>query len=195
MTIGKVLPALVVGALVIAGCGDDDSSGDSGSRAAGNGIDRAFVAEMVPHHQSAVEMAKIAQERGQSTFVKQFASDIIRTQTREIAILRREDESLRRAGIKRGSLGLSKHMMGMDGDMAMLKTAKPFDPVFMKMMIGHHEGAIEMAKIELDKGQDPQLKALAREIIDAQQREIREMRKQLGATGSSAGSMHHGSDG
>jgi len=186
MTIRTFLPALVAaGVLLAAGCGDDDSSGDSASSAAGNGTDRAFVGDMVPHHQSAVEMAKIAQERGQSTFVKQLASDIIKTQTDEIATLRSEDEGLETAGVKKGSLGVPEHMKGMDGDMAKLKTADPFDPAFMEMMITHHEGALEMAKAELKKGKDPELKALAQEIIEAQQREIAEMRKQLGGAGSS----------
>jgi uncharacterized protein (DUF305 family) len=44
--------------------------------------DRAFVAAMIPHHESAVEMAEIAQ-RGESEFVKRLAGDIIRTQNAE----------------------------------------------------------------------------------------------------------------
>lgn len=193
MTVTKILAALAVaGAFIVAGCDDDKSSGDSSSRPAGNGADRAFAAEMIPHHESAIEMAKIAQKRAQSTFVKQLASDIITTQTQEIAILRREDEELKKAGVKVGSLGVPEHMMGMEGDVAMLKTAKPFDAAFLKMMITHHEGAIAMAKAELKKGQDPELKALAQNIIKTQQREIAQMRKQLadGASGSSGDAMN-----
>ena len=37
-----------------------------------------------------------------------------------------------------------------------------------------------MAKVELEKGQDPELRTLAQQIIDAQQREIVAMREQLG---------------
>jgi uncharacterized protein (DUF305 family) len=198
MTLSKILAALAVaGALIAAGCGDDDnSSGAKGSTAGGNGADRAFVADMVPHHQSAIEMAKIAQDRGQSTFVKELADDIITTQTEEIKVLRREDEGLDTAGFKAGSLGVPEHMKGMEGDPATLKTADPFDGAFLKMMIPHHQGAIEMAKAELAKGTDRELKAIASDIINVQQREISDMRKHLGDAGASDDGMKddaHGS--
>ncbi len=175
----KILPAMVAAiALFVAACGDDEA-GDSASRPPGNGADRAFVADMVPHHQSAVEMAKIAQDRGQSRFVKRLADDIVRTQNQEISVMRREDEALANAGVKKGSLGVPEHMMGMDDDPETLRTATPFDRAFMRMMIPHHEGAIEMAMVEGVKGANPRLKALGQDIVRAQQREIRGMRAQL----------------
>jgi uncharacterized protein (DUF305 family) len=190
------LPALAVaGALLAAGCGSTSSAADSRSSAPGNSVDRAFVAHMIPHHRSAVQMAKIAQRRGRSAFVKQLAAAIVRTQTNEIAAMRAEDRRLQRAGVKKGSLGVPEHMMGMNGDVASLKTAKPFDRAFLRMMIPHHQGAIVMANAELTKGKDPVLKRLARNIITAQQREIREMRKHLSDTSTAAmpeGSMHGG---
>jgi uncharacterized protein (DUF305 family) len=185
------LPILAaVAALLIAGCGDDGASSE-----AGNATDRAFVAEMVPHHESAVQMAKIAERRGSSTFVMRLAGDIERTQTQEISAMRARDRVHAAAGVKRGSLGMSEHMTGMDGDMTGLISAKPFDASFMRMMIPHHKGAIVMATYELDHGKDPQLKALARSMIAAQQREIRAMRRHLADTGTAtamhdAGGMH-----
>lgn len=181
-------------ALAVAGCGDDDT-GDSTSGGGGNGVDRAFVADMTPHHQSAIEMAEIARERGESRFVRQLAADIVSSQGEEIATMRREDEGLEIAGVQRGSLGVADHMKGMDDDPAMLKKADPFDAAFLRMMIPHHEGAIEMANAELAKGEDPELKELAQEIVDAQQREIADMRKHLGDTGSSGGGMQDGQHG
>lgn len=169
--------ALAALALVAAGCGSDD---DDGSSAAGNGTDRAFVADMVPHHRSAVEMAKIAQGRGESAFVKQLADDIVRSQSEEITKLEAEDAELAEAGIERGELGMDHSMMAMgDMDVASLKTADPFDEAFLRMMLPHHESALEMAKAELEKGEDPELRQLAEEIIASQEREIRAMREQL----------------
>lgn len=181
-------------ALAAAGCGsDDDTGGDA--RVAGDGTDRAFVAAMVPHHRSAVEMAKIAQQRGESAFVKRLADDIVTTQTEEIATLRREDEALDTAGVEKGSLGVPEHAMGMNDDPAELRTAQPFDESFLQMMVPHHEGAIELARAELVKGQDPELKALAQQIIDAQEREISEMEEHVGMEDGSEdahGSGHSG---
>ena len=48
---------LVAAAALVAGCGDSDTRSSSSAKPAGNATDRAFVAEMVPHHRSAVEMA------------------------------------------------------------------------------------------------------------------------------------------
>jgi uncharacterized protein (DUF305 family) len=172
------LPTLLaVGALVGAGCGDDTSTATSPQ---GTGVDRAFATEMVPHHKSAIAMARIAQRRGQSDFVKKLAEDIVTSQGKEVAVLQEEDRDLADAGVEKGSLGVPAHMMGMDSDTATLRTATPFDAAFIRMMLPHHAGAIEMAKAELAKGKDPELKALAQDIIDAQQREVAQMRAQLG---------------
>jgi len=184
VTIRTLSALTAAGALAVAGCGDDDSSTTPASEAAGNGVDRAFVADMIPHHESAIEMAKIAQKRGTSMFVKDLADDIVDTQSDEISTLRGEDEALETAGVKSGSLGVPDHMTGMDDDPAELETADPFDKAFIEMMVPHHEGAIEMAKAELAKGADPELKALAQDIIDAQQREITAMREHLGEDGA-----------
>ena len=46
------------------------------------------------------------------------------------------------------------------------------DKDFVAGMIAHHQGAIDMAKVELQYGKDPQLHKLARGIIAAQQKEI-----------------------
>ena len=165
-----LLVAVIAGALVVGGCGDDE--------VAGNGTDRAFVAEMVPHHRGAVEMAEIAQQRGESPFVKALADDIVRSQTAEIAQLREQDAELADAGVRPGKLG-GGDAMAMGEDTSSLRTAEPFDRAFLQMMLPHHTGALAMAETELAKGEDPELRELAREIIAAQEREIRAMRAAL----------------
>ena len=97
--------------------------------------------------------------------------------------MRARDRVYAGAGVRRGSLGMSEHMMGMDGDMTRLSSARPFDAAFMRMMIPHHQGAIAMATYELDHGRDPRLKSLARTMIAAQRREIRTMGRHLTGTG------------
>jgi uncharacterized protein (DUF305 family) len=51
------------------------------------------------------------------------------------------------------------------------------DRDFVAHMIPHHEGAIEMAQVELKYGKDPEMKKLARNIINAQHDEIALMKR------------------
>lgn len=171
---------VVVGALLLAGCGSDDSSTHSRSQTTGNSVDRAFVEQMIAHHRSAVQMAQIAQRRGSSAFVKQLADDMVRAQKGEISTMRAADQRLRQARVTKGALGIPQHMMGMSEDPASLKGAKPFDRAFMRMMIPHHQGAVAMANAELVRGDDAELKTLAQRIIGAQRREVARMRTKLG---------------
>lgn len=50
---------------------------------------------------------------------------------------------------------------------------------FVRGMIAHHQGAIDMAKVELEHGKDAQIRKLAEDIITAQEGEIRMMEEWL----------------
>jgi uncharacterized protein (DUF305 family) len=65
------------------------------------------------------------------------------------------------------------------------RTGNP-DHDFASSMIPHHQGAVDMAKIELLYGSDPILRRIAQEIIVTQQQEIAVMQRQIDAINQSA---------
>ena len=70
-----------------------------------------------------------------------------------------------------GDVPFKKSMDKMHKNM-MMKSSGNIDIDFLKGMIPHHQGAIDMAKIALEKGKDPVVRKLAQEIIQAQEKEI-----------------------
>jgi uncharacterized protein (DUF305 family) len=76
----------------------------------------------------------------------------------------------------------ARMMQAMERMDAGMMTAKPTgnpDRDFAAMMIPHHQGAIDMAKLELIYGRDPVLRRLAQGIIVEQQQEIEVMQRYL----------------
>ena len=60
----------------------------------------------------------------------------------------------------------------MHGAMASVQSTGNEDEDFVRLMLPHHQAALDMAKVELIHGQDPQMRRLAQEIIADQESEI-----------------------
>ncbi len=69
-----------------------------------------------------------------------------------------------------------KVMAKMTSDMDVKTTGKP-DVDFVRMMLPHHQGAVDMAKVELKYGTDPTLRKMAQDIVSSQEKEITEMKE------------------
>ncbi len=69
-----------------------------------------------------------------------------------------------------------KSMDTMHGEMQKVRYSSNADADFASRVIPHHQGAIEMSKVELQFGTDPRLRRLAQEIIVTQQSEIEVMK-------------------
>ncbi|WP_299932845.1 DUF305 domain-containing protein [uncultured Nocardioides sp.] len=183
----------LVAALTVAGCGSDtDSNGSTGSTESSdaqfNDADVTFAQSMIPHHEQAVEMATMAQERASSTEVKQLADKIAAAQGPEIDTMTgwledwgQEVSSDSMSGMDHSGSDMSGMMS--DDDMESLGTATgaEFDQMFLTMMIEHHTGAIEMAKTEQQDGENPDAIALAEKIEADQTAEIAQMEDLLGS--------------
>ena len=75
------------------------------------------------------------------------------------------------------ALMMPMHQMMQD---MVMESAGDVDADFLLMMIPHHQSAIDMARVVLDQGgDDEETRALAEEIIAAQEAEIAEMRAML----------------
>lgn len=177
-------------------CGEDPddatSSTGSDSAAAFNDADVTFAQQMIPHHEQAIEMAQMAQGRASNGEVLELAENIESAQGPEIDTLQgwlqawgEDAPSGEMDGMDHGDMGddsggaMSGVMDEEEMNDLMAASGAEWDRMFLEMMIEHHQGAIEMAQVEVDQGENPDAVAMARKIISDQQAEITQMQQLL----------------
>jgi uncharacterized protein (DUF305 family) len=137
--------------------------------------DERFIDMMAAHHQMAIEMAKVAQQKAELPEIRQMADDIDTAQQDEIeqlATIKEEQFGSSEVPTQMNSEEPSMYAMMMPDQLAQ---QEPFDLAFIDSMIPHHASAIEMASTANMHGDNPDIKRLARSIIDAQSKEIGQM--------------------
>ncbi len=78
-------------------------------------------------------------------------------------------------GMDAGHMALGAGMDRMNTDMAVGMLPQDIDVAFVCSMIPHHQGAIDMARAELEHGDDPWAREMAQKVITAQEEEIKDM--------------------
>lgn len=157
-----------------------------------NEVDVSFAQGMIPHHAQAVEMSRLAATNDASPEVAALAAEIEGAQQPEIDLMTQwlsewgqpaPDPSMDMDGMHEMAGGMMMSGMVSSADMERLQEARgaEFDRLFLEFMILHHEGAIDMARQELEGGQNPAARELAQSIIDSQQAEIDRMNQLLDA--------------
>lgn len=152
----------------------------------GQQFEATFMAEMIPHHQGAVDMASMQVQRGAHPELKQLAGQIVSSQRQQIQQM---------TGWLRAWYGLTPEqamaqapalaqqlMQQLDAEMAhmmaMLRDAgsgAAFDRVFLEQMVSHHESAVTEGQVAVTNATHPELRALGQDIVASQQREIGQM--------------------
>ena len=161
-----------------------------------NDADVMFAHHMIPHHQQAVEMSDVLLAKpGVDPRVTELATQIKAAQGPEIEQMQRWLKQwgnppmppMPHGDMPHGDMGHGDMpaMQGMvsDADMTALRNAQGVEAakLYLTHMIAHHEGAITMAKDEIDDGQYAPAVEMARAIVSSQQQEIDAMGQILGS--------------
>ena len=157
----------------------NESTDDASEMLMENGqySDERFIDAMVPHHQGAIEMAQVALENAEHPEILALAEEIVAAQETEIGQLKAiKQEQFGTSEVSMDMSAEEMERMGMASDPQELANQEPFDKAFIDNMIPHHESAIEMANVVLERSDNPETREIAGAIVDAQEREIEQMR-------------------
>lgn len=198
--ISSLLALILALILVLAACGGEDDQ-QVLSDTDHNDQDVSFARDMVQHHAQALAMVDLTLERDLEPEVQQLAEQIRDAQGPEIELMVDwlvswgEDvpETVRdHANAGHGDEHGDHGEQGDTGhDMPGMLTAEElqsledapdaeFDELWLRAMIAHHQGAVEMAEVQQEEGEFRPAVELAGDIVAAQEAEIARMQALLG---------------
>jgi uncharacterized protein (DUF305 family) len=142
--------------------------------------DLRFIDEMTMHHQGAIMSS---------------AAMVADSRRPELRVLARRIQASQKRQLKRWYPGAGDSMMSMGampameedmGGMGMMGRGTMMrgdnaDRMFLRMMVAHHQLAVEMGEDALENAEHEELKGLARVIVDEQSAEIKQMEGYLKA--------------
>lgn len=135
--------------------------------------DKTFLENMIPHHQEAIDSSQKVVISTSNTDLKTFAQNVITDQTKEIEQMKSWYKSWYDADYKTNT-NYQAMMTDMNG-----KIGKDLDQSYIKGMISHHQGAIQMAQKALTVVTRSENKTLANTIITNQTKEVIQLKDWL----------------
>lgn len=199
LLIGVILTGFVAGYSVNHGYyGMTNMMGMDSDNVMGRNVDKQFIEQMIPHHESAIAMANLALQKTKHDEVKTLANNIISSQTAEISTMKEWYKDW--YGVDVPTVSASNmwggSMMESETSRDELSAASDFDAAFLSQMIEHHQMAVMMANMLSISTSRSEMKKLANDIITAQNKEIGDMQQWQQDWGyetstSDAGDMMH----
>ena len=151
----------------------------------GDQFDKAYLADMIAHHQGALNMASQARELTTKAEIRTLADAIITSQVTEVQQMMdwqqewgysTTDSSNPHAGHMMESSGsMGDDMANMEAKLYGL-SGEAYDKEFLNQMILHHQQAVDMSKYADTNAKHQEVKDLAQAVISAQEKEIADMK-------------------
>ncbi len=151
-------------------------------------FDLQFIDQMTMHHKGAIMSSKHMISDSKRPELRELANNIGESQSTQIDQMQewREEWYPNASQTSRMPAGAMDEMMRggmmegmMGGSMQEMMGGDATDEMFLRMMIPHHQMAVDMSEKALDEADHPELKNLARKIIDEQTAEIELMKGYL----------------
>ncbi|CAN5484363.1 DUF305 domain-containing protein [soil metagenome] len=175
--------------LSLTACGGDDTSTEPSAVQTAdngevfNGADVTFATDMLPHHAQALEMVDLTEGRTLDPAVQALADAIRGAQAPEIDTmtgwLTSWGEEVPDTSAGMGDMDMTGMMSSEDMTALADASDAEFEDMWLTMMVEHHTGAVEMAKVEQTDGEFTDAIALAESIETSQEAEIATMKELL----------------
>lgn len=156
--------------------GKPDPMNASLEKLKGAEFEQSFLQQMIQHHRSGIEMAKLASDHTSRAELKEFANKMIANQQQEIDKMSGWLKSWYNASPKEVANEAADKEMKMHMSMLSGKKDADFDKAFLDMMPKHHHAAVEMSEQAEKKATHPELKELAAKMAKDQQQEIKQLK-------------------
>jgi len=181
----KTIPTLVAALIIVTASsgfahnpgGKPDPMNASLESVKGAEFEQSFLQQMIQHHRSGVEMAKLASAQTTRTELRDFTSKMIANQQQEIEKMSGWLKSWYNASPKEVANPAADKEMKMHMSMFNGKRDADFDKAFLEMMPKHHHAGVEMAEQAEKKATHSELKEFAAKLAKDQEQEMKQMKE------------------